>query len=152
TRLALVSARRTAADVAIVFAGGRHDHDEYAGVLGAVTRAMPRATVIGCSATGVLSADEELEDGRAVALLVLSDSGEEPRPPPPPFVGDIRADARAAGERLGREVRRAVGGDETGVAVAVLVDPAELDAVDFVAGLADAAPEALITGAGVSGG
>jgi len=155
TRLALVAARRTTADLAIVFAGGRHDHDEYAGVLGAVSRAMPRAAVIGCSATGVLSSDEELEDGRAVAVLVLSealDDGEPSRLPLPIFVGDLRADARAAGERLGREVRRAVGGDETGVAVAVLVDPAELDAVDFVAGLADAAPEALITGAGVSGG
>lgn len=151
-RLALVASRRTAADVALVFAGGRHDHDEYAGVLGAVSRAMPRAAVIGCSATGVLSADAELEDGRAVAVLVLSDDGEAPSLPRPIFVGDIRADARAAGERLGREVRRAVGGDESGVAVAVLVDPAELDAVDFVAGLADAAPEALITGAGVSGG
>jgi small ligand-binding sensory domain FIST len=152
TRLALVAARRTTTDVAIVFAGGRHDHDEYAGVLGAVSRAMPRAAVVGCSATGVLSADEELEDGRAVAVLVLSDDDEVPRLPRPLFVGGIRADARAAGERLGREVRRAVGGDERGVAVAVLVDPAELDAVDFVAGLADAAPEALITGAGVSGG
>jgi len=34
----------------------------------------------------------------------------------------------------------------------VLVDPAELDAADFVAGIADAAPELLITGAGASGG
>jgi small ligand-binding sensory domain FIST len=152
-RLALVAAGTTTADVAIVFAGGRHDHDEYAGVLGALQRALPRAAVVGSSATGVLSADEELEDGRAVAVLVLSDVGAGPsRLPRPLFVGGIRADARAAGERLGREVRRAVGGDESGVAVAVLVDPAELDAVDFVAGLADAAPEVQITGAGVSGG
>jgi small ligand-binding sensory domain FIST len=153
SRLALVAAGTTAADIALVFAGGRHDHDEYAGVLGAVTRAIPRAAVIGCSATGVLSADDELEDGRAVAVLVLANgAGDEPRVPRPLFVGGLRADARAAGVRLGREVCRAVGGDASGVAVAVLVDPAELDAVDFVAGLADAAPEALITGAGVSGG
>ena len=39
-----------------------------------------------------------------------------------------------------------------GAAVAVLVDPAELDAADFVAGIADAAPGLLITGAGASGG
>jgi small ligand-binding sensory domain FIST len=152
-RRALVAAGTTAADIVLVFAGGRHDHDEYAGVLGAVSHALPRASVIGCSATGVLSADAELEDGHAIAVLVLADDGlGGPGLPRPLFVGDIRADARAAGARLGREVRRTLGGDESGAAVAVLVDPAELDAVDFVAGLAEAAPEALITGAGVSGG
>jgi small ligand-binding sensory domain FIST len=151
-RHALVAAGVTSADVAVVFAGGRHDHDEYVGVLGAVAHAMPRAAIVGCSATGVLSRDDELEDGRAVAVLALSAMGEGSRLPTPLFVDGIRADARAAGVRLGREVRRAVGGDASGVAVAVLVDPAELDAVDFVAGLAEAAPEAQITGAGVSGG
>src|SRR5579863_10134456 len=131
-RRALIAAGTTAADVAVVFAGGRHDHDEYAGVLSAVARAIPRASVIGCSATGVLSVEDELEDGRAVAVLALADDGREgPRLPRPLFVGGLRADARAAGARLGREVRRAVGGDASGVAVAVLVDPAELDAVDF---------------------
>src|SRR6266436_4012807 len=125
-RKALVAAKTTAADVAIVFAGGRHDHDEYVAVLGAVTRAIPRASVIGCSATGVLSADDELEDGHAVAVLVLADDGSGgARLPRPLFIDDIRAEARAAGARLGREVLRTVGGDATGVAVAVLVDPAE---------------------------
>jgi small ligand-binding sensory domain FIST len=153
TRRALVAAGTTAADVVLVFAGGRHDHDEYAGVLGAVARAVPRASVIGCSATGVLSAEDELEDGHAVAVLVLSDAGlGGPRLPRTIFIGDIRAEARAAGARLGRDVLRVLGGEANGAAVAVLVDPAELDAVDFVAGLADAAPEVLITGAGVSGG
>jgi small ligand-binding sensory domain FIST len=152
-RRALVAAGTTTADMAVVFAGGRHDHDEYAGVLGAVARLLPRAAVVGCSATGVLSGEDELEDGRAVAVLALADAaGGAARLPHPLFVGGLRADARAAGARLGREVRRVAGGDASGVAVAVLVDPAELDAVDFVAGLADAAPEALITGAGVSGG
>ena len=33
----------------------------------------------------------------------------------------------------------------------MLVDPAELDAADFVAGIADAAPGLLITGAGAFG-
>ena len=45
-----------------------------------------------------------------------------------------------------------LGGEVEGAAVAVLVDPAELDAADFVAGIADAAPGLLITGAGASGG
>jgi small ligand-binding sensory domain FIST len=153
TRHALVSAGTTAADIALVFAGGRHDHDEYAGVLGAVTRAIPRAAVIGCSATGVLSGDDELEDGHAVAVLVLADDGQGgPRLPRPLFIDDIRGDARAAGARLGRDVLRAVGGDESGVVVALLVDPAELDAVDFLAGLSESAPEVQLTGAGVSGG
>ena len=95
----------TAADLALVFAGGRHDHDEYVGVLARRARAIPRASIIGCSATGVLSADDELEDGRAVAVLVLADDGQGgPRLPRPLFIGGIRADARAAGARLGREV------------------------------------------------
>src|SRR5450432_83548 len=153
TRHALVASGTTAADIALVFAGGRHDHDEYAGVLGAVTRAIPRAAVVGCSATGVLSGDDELEDGHAVAVLVLADDGHGgPRLPRPLFIDDIRGDARAAGARLGRDVVRAVGGDESGVVVALLIDPAELDAVDFLAGLAESAPEVQLTGAGVSGG
>jgi small ligand-binding sensory domain FIST len=152
-RRALVGAGTTSADTAVVFAGSRHEDDEYAGVLNAVARAIPRAAMIGCSATGVLSGGEELENGDAVAVLVLTE--EDPgrsKLPAPLFVDGVRENARAAGARLGREVRRVVGGDESGVAVAILIDPAELDAVDFVAGLAEAAPEALITGAGASGG
>jgi small ligand-binding sensory domain FIST len=155
-RRALVAARTTSADLAIVFGGSHHEHDEYAGVLGAVARAIPRAAVMGCSATGVLSAGEELENGNAVAVLVLGQDEEgdagAARLPRPILVGGVRADARAAGARLGREVRRVVGGDESGVAIAVLVDPAELDAVDFLAGVSEAAPGALLTGAGASGG
>jgi len=152
-RRALVSASSTAAEIAIVFAGGRHDHDEYAGVLGAVSRALPRASVIGCSATGVLSADEEVENSRAVAVLVLAQDGPGASSLPRPLlVEGVRADARGAGARLGREVRRTVGGDARGVAVALFVDPAELDAVDFVAGLGEAAPEVQFVGAGASGG
>ena len=64
----------------------------------------------------------------------------------------MRGDPRVAGARLGREVLRVLGGDAAGAAVAVLVDPAELDAADFVAGIADVAPDLLITGAGASGG
>lgn len=150
---ALVSAGTTTAEVAVVFAGSRHDQDEYASVLGAVTRAMPRAAVIGCSATGVLSGGEELENGNAVAVLVLADGGAGTTSlPRPVFIDGVREDARAAGARLGDEVRRVVGSDTSGVAVAILIDPAELDAVDFVAGLAEAAPDVLITGAGASGG
>src|SRR4051812_23747382 len=128
---ALVAAGTTAADLAVVFAGSRHDDDEYAGVLSAVQRTIPRATVIGCSATGVLSGVEELENGDAVAVLALSG---DPQLPAPLLIDSVRGDARAAGARLGREVRRALGGDERGAAVALLVDPAELDAADFVAG------------------
>jgi small ligand-binding sensory domain FIST len=152
-RRALVSAASTAAEVALVFAGGRHDHDEYAGVLGAVARAIPRAAVIGCSATGVLSTTEELETSQAVAVLVIADDGAgDASLPRPLLVEGVRGDARGAGARLGREVRRAVGGDARGAAVALLVDPAELDAVDFVAGLGESAPEVQFTGAGASGG
>jgi small ligand-binding sensory domain FIST len=146
---ALVSAGVTSVDTAIVFAGIRHDDDEYSGVLRAVHRTIPRATIIGCSATGVLTGAEELENATAVAVLVL---GGSPALPPPLFVSGVRGDPRAAGARLGRDARRALGEEVTGAALAVLVDPAELDAADFIAGIADAAPELIITGAGASGG
>ena len=70
----------------------------------------------------------------------------------PIHVPGVRAEPRAAGARLGREALAALGGNAVGAAVAVLVDPAELDAADFVAGIADVAPDLLITGAGASGG
>jgi small ligand-binding sensory domain FIST len=146
---ALVAAGSTAADVALVFAGVRHELDNYARVLSAVRRTIPRATILGCSATGVLTGSDELETGDAVAVLALAG---EPRLPPPILISDVRRDARAAGARLGREARRALGGDAQGAAVALMIDPAELDAADFVAGVAETAPELLITGAGASGG
>src|SRR5215831_8663535 len=146
---ALVAAGTTAADVALVFAGVRHELDNYAGVLNAVRRSIPRATVIGCSATGVLTGGEELESADAVAVLVLAG---EPKLPAPILIDDVRRDARAAGARLGREARRVLGADHPGAAVALMIDPAELDATDFVAGVAETAPDLLITGAGASGG
>jgi small ligand-binding sensory domain FIST len=146
---ALAAAGSRSADVAIVFAGIKHDDDEYAGVLSAVRRTLPGAAVIGCSATGVLTGAEEVENANAVAVQVL---GGEPRLPTPLFLPGVRTDPRVAGAKLGQRVRDMLGGDVDGAAVAVLVDPAELDAADFVAGIADAAPGLLITGAGASGG
>jgi small ligand-binding sensory domain FIST len=134
--------------VAVVFAGTRHDDDEYSGVLAAVRQILPHATVVGCSATGVLTGAEEVENATAVAVLAL---GGQPVPQPL-FIPGVRSDPREAGVRLGRSARTALGGDTAGAAVAVLVDPAELDATEFVAGIADVAPDLLITGAGASGG
>jgi len=146
---ALAAAGARSADVAIVFAGIKHDDDEYAGVLSAVRRTLPGAAVIGCSATGVLTGAEEVENANAVAVQVL---GGEPPLPTPVFLPGVRTDPRVAGAKLGQRARELLGGDVDGAALAVLVDPAELDAADFVAGIADAAPELLITGAGASGG
>src|SRR6188508_2473331 len=148
---ALAAAGARSADVAIVFAGIKHDDDEYAGVLSAVRRTLPGAAVIGCSATGVLTGAEEIENANAVAVQVLSGGDGMPLPKPL-FIPGVRAEPRVAGARLGERVRDMLGGDVTDAAVAVLVDPAELDAADFVAGIADAAPGLLITGAGASGG
>lgn len=145
---ALVAAGTTAAELAVVFAGVRHDDDEYAGVLNAVRRTMPLATIIGCSATGVLSGSDELENGDAVAVMAI---GGEPRLPAPLLIDDLRKDSRASGAKLGRRIREVLGGDVAGAAVALLVDPAELDAADFVLGIGEGAPGLLITGAGASG-
>jgi small ligand-binding sensory domain FIST len=146
---ALAAAGTRTAEVAIVFAGIKHDDDEYAGVLSAVRRTLPGAAVIGCSATGVLTGAEEVENANAVAVQVL---GGAPPLPTPLFLPGVRTDPRVAGAKLGQRAREILGGDIDGAAVAVLVDPAELDAADFVAGIADSAPELLITGAGASGG
>jgi small ligand-binding sensory domain FIST len=146
---ALAAAGTRTADVAIVFAGIKHDDDEYAGVLSAVRRTLPDASIIGCSATGVLTGAEEVENANAVAVQVLSGA---PLLPKPLFLPGVRTEPRAAGAKLGQRVRETLGDDVEGAAVAVLVDPAELDAADFVAGIADVAPELLITGAGASGG
>jgi small ligand-binding sensory domain FIST len=150
---ALVAAGTTSAELVLVFAGSRHEENEYAAVLGALAHALPRAALMGCSATGVLTSDAEIESSNGVAVLVLSGADDgRPSVLEPLLVAGVRATAREAGERLGREVTRVLGGDTGGAAVAVLVDPAELDATDFVAGLADAAPGVQITGAGASGG
>ena len=146
---ALAAAGTRTAEIAIVFAGIKHDDDEYAGVLSAVRRTLPGAAVIGCSATGVLTGAEEVENANAVAVQVL---GGAPPLPTPLFLPGVRTDPRVAGAKLGQRAREILGGDIDGAAVAVLVDPAELDAADFVAGIADSAPELLITGAGASGG
>ena len=75
---ALVSAGSRTASTALVFAGSRHDDDDYAGVLRGVARTMPGAVVTGCSATGVLTSGEELENASAVAVLAIT--GDEPLP------------------------------------------------------------------------
>ncbi|HMF44297.1 MAG TPA: FIST N-terminal domain-containing protein [Polyangia bacterium] len=146
---ALAAAGTRTAKVAIVFAGIKHDDDEYAGVLSAVRRTLPDAAVIGCSATGVLTGAEEVENANAVVVQVLDGDGPLPTPL---FLPGVRGEPRAAGAKLGQRARDALDGEVEGAAVAVLVDPAELDAADFVAGIADAAPGLLITGAGASGG
>jgi small ligand-binding sensory domain FIST len=145
---ALTSAGTDDVELAMVFAGTRHDDDEYKAVLDAVQRTLPKALLIGCSATGVLTGAEEVENATAVAVMAL---GGKPLPTAIHIPG-VRGEPRQAGARLGREALAALGGNPVGAAVAVLVDPAELDATDFVAGIADVAPELLITGAGASGG
>jgi small ligand-binding sensory domain FIST len=146
---ALVSSGTKTANTVIVFAGSRHDDDEYAGVLRGVAGAIPDAQVIGCSATGVLTSGEELENACAVAVLALAG---DTRMPAPLFLQGVRDDSRVAGARIGREALEALGGDARGAALAVLIDPGELDAADFVLGIAESAPDLLITGAGASGG
>jgi len=146
---ALAAAGSARVTAALVFAGARHDDDDYAGVLRGVARTIPGAVVTGCSATGVLTAGEEIENASAVAVLALG--GDQPLPPPLFRLG-VRDDSRAAGARLGREALAALDGDARGAVLAILIDPGELDAADFVSGIADAAPDLVITGAGASGG
>jgi small ligand-binding sensory domain FIST len=146
---ALVAAGTKSADVVLVFAGSRHDDDEYAGVLSGVQRTIPAARMIGCSATGVLTSGEELENGSAVAVMALTGEGGMPAAM---VARGLRDDARSAGARLGRDALEMLGGDARGAALAVLLDPGDLDAADFILGVTDSAPDLLLTGAGASGG
>src|SRR5204862_6135950 len=129
---ALAAAGSRSANVAIVFAGIKHDDDEYAGVLSAVRRTIPDAAIIGCSATGVLTGAEEVENANAVAVQVLGGAAPVPTPL---FLPRVRGEPRQAAARLGQRVSETLNGYLHGAAVAVLVDAAELDAADFVAGL-----------------
>jgi len=105
---ALAAAGTRTAEIAIVFAGIKHDDDEYAGVLSAVRRTLPGAAVIGCSATGVLTGAEEVENANAVAVQVL---GGAPPLPTPLFLPGVRTDPRVAGAKLGQRAREILGGD-----------------------------------------
>lgn len=146
---ALTAAGTAAADTVLIFAGSRHDQDEYAGVLRGVRERLPGALIAGCSATGVLTGEEELETASAVAVMVLTG---DPKLPAPLLVRELRHDPRSAGGRLGRAAMDALRGEVRGAALAVLADPGELDAADFILGISESAPGLLITGAGASGG
>jgi hypothetical protein len=113
-----------------VFAGIKHDDDEYAGVLSAVRRTLPARPIIGCSATGVLTGAEEVENANAVAVQVLG--GEPPLPTPLFLPGRAQRAARRrreAGAARARDARRR----HRGRALAVLVDPGRAGRGDFVA-------------------
>ena len=105
---ALTAAGSGGAQLVMVFAGTRHDEDEYSGVLSAVRRTHPGALIIGCSATGVLTGAEEVENATAVAVMALAG---KPLPTIPLYlpVGARRA-ARGGGTPLGvrccRDARR----------------------------------------------
>lgn len=146
---ALAAAHLSSAGLAVVFAGARHEDDEFRGVLGAVAQATNAASLIGCSTTGILTATHELENASAVAVLVL---GSDARLPTPLVESGVRSDPRGAGLRLGRAAVADLAGQVAGAILVVLVDPQDLDATAFLAGVAEGAPGLTITGAGASSG
>ncbi len=146
---ALTAATLTTASLAIVFAGARHDDDEFRGVLEAVARITGARSLLGCSTTGILTATREVENANAVAVLVV----ESNEALPVPLVeSGLQNDPRGAGVRLGRAAVAALSGVVSGAILMVLVDPHDLDATAFLAGLAEGAPGLNIVGAGASGG
>ena len=132
-----------------MFAGANHGEDEFRGVLHAVARIAGAASLMGCSTTGILTATRELENARAVAVLVLDADVALPMPIVEP---SVREDPRGAGARLGRAAVANLDGAVEGAILVVLVDPDDLDASAFLAGLADGAPGLTIAGAGASSG
>lgn len=135
---------------ALVFAGVQHGDDEYEAVLQTVSDLTHARWVIGASSTGVLTGAAEIESSRAVLVMVFG--GDEPLPDPM-IVGDIREQAREAGVRMGMQAKAALlDSSLAGSALVLLVDPTGVDAQDLLNGVADAAPDLLLTGAGVSGG
>jgi len=130
----------------VVFAGARHGSDEFDGALTAVERTLHPRHLIGCSATGVLTGTEELETGTAVAVLAIAAGADTPLPPPLLETG-VRADARAAGLRLGRAAAAQLGGAFDNAVLVLLVDPHDLDAAGLLSGIAEGAPGLTIAGA-----
>ncbi|MBC8132869.1 MAG: FIST C-terminal domain-containing protein [Deltaproteobacteria bacterium] len=147
--VALAAANLKSAGLAGVFAGARHDGEEYRDVLRAVSLATGAESLIGCSTTGILTATDELENADAVAVLVLDGDA---RLPTPIVETGVRSDPRGAGVRLGRAAVADLNGVVEGAIVVVLVDPQDLDATAFLAGLAEGAPGLTVTGAGASSG
>ena len=145
---ALDAAHLTSADLAVVFAGARHGDDEFRGVLDAVARTTGARSLVGCSTTGVLTANDELENASAIAVLVIAGDGMLPRPL---VESGVRGDPRGAGVRLGRSALVELDGAVAGATLVVLVDPHDLDPTAFLAGLAEGAPGLAIAGAGAAG-
>lgn len=71
TATALDRAGLGAADWAVVFATPWH-RPAYSRMLGAITRESGTSRVIGCSGTGVLASDGEVEGGAGISVLVVS--------------------------------------------------------------------------------
>ena len=147
-RRALAAAGYTSAPLAIVFAGARHHRDEFRDVLSSVELTTGARAIFGCSTTGVLTTGAELESPSAVAVLVV-DGGDD-RLPAPLVQHNTRRDPRGAGARLGAEAYEALDGQVENAVLATLVDPHDLDAAAFLAGLAEGAPGLQVVGAGAS--
>lgn len=148
-RRALDAAQLPSAGLAIVFAGARHDADDFRSVLTAVRRTTRARSIIGCSTTGILTATDEIEDASAVAVLVIE--ADDDAIGAPLLVSSVREDPRGAGLRLGRAAWAELDGAVDGATLMVLVDPNDLDATAFLAGLSEGAPGLAIAGAGASG-
>jgi len=146
TQLALQAAGLTSAQVAMVFAGARHGSDEFRAVLDAARETSGATAVLGCSTTGIITNSNEIENHSAVAVLVFGGEDELPLLVASP----VRAAPRMAGVRLGKAARARLGGDVTGATLVVLVDPHQLDASAFVAGIAEGAPGLNVVGAGAA--
>jgi small ligand-binding sensory domain FIST len=147
-RRALAAAHLSSAGLAIVFAGAGHDDDEFHDVLRVVAETTCAPSLMGCSTTGVLTATHELENANAVAVLVIDSDDEVPTPL---VESGVRGDPRGAGARLGRSAVQELHGDLAGATLVVLIDPHDLDATAFLAGIGDSAPGLNVTGAGASG-
>ena len=147
-RRALDAAHLTSADIAVVFAGTRHGDDEFRGVLNAVARTTGARSLVGCSTTGVLTTNDELENASAIAVLVIAGDGRLGRPL---VEAGVRGDPRGAGVRLGRSAMAELDGAVAGATLVVLVDPQDLDPTAFLAGLAEGAPGLVVAGAGAAG-
>jgi small ligand-binding sensory domain FIST len=145
---ALGAARLEEAELAVVFAGARHDGDDFQSVLSAVAETTKAGAMMGCSTTGILTATRELENANAVAVLVLDAGGKLPRPI---IESGVANDPRGAGVRLGKAAVAQLGGVVEGATLVVLVDPNELDATAFLSGLSEGAPGLKVAGAGAAG-
>lgn len=143
TQIALTRAGSDVADFALVFATVEHG-PAYSLLLRTIKDVARARHVVGCSASGVLTSDGEVERAPGVAVLtVRADMFSAARF----FVPQLRGRGQQVGQEVAACVQPHLGADNLLVA---FPDTYNFDSAAFFSGLAEGVPELPIIGGGAS--